>query len=261
MQDGPKRAISGFRQPREVNRFEMTEVEDLLLDLPEDPELQFVIYEQRLCEQMWERIGSSQYVNEQDQKLYYLTKVMAFHDAHDLKMLTKPHLPRRAEDFDRLFDEFLDSVIYWSTQIEVRHANRLRPISTILSLTDDIRSQIHTYIGKIREAIAPIELKPAKKEALYAKLNALADEVDRDRTKGEALMAFTIELASTGGEAARELKPARKLADSIADLFGRAKDFAETLGLPSPADPRRIEPPRKQLPPSEAGNQDDEIPF
>ena len=70
-----------------------------------------------------------------------------------------------------LFDEFLDEVTYWTTQIEVRQKERSKRVRTILALPDAIKKQIHSYINRIREAIKPSALKPEKKEALFAKLS------------------------------------------------------------------------------------------
>jgi hypothetical protein len=124
---------------------------------------------------------------------------MAIHDALELEMLTRPSLIRRTQEFDVLFDEFMDEVTYWTTQLEVRQKVRSRRVNTILALPDGIKRQIHSFINQIREAIGPIELKPEKKEALYARLNALADEVDRDRRKPKhGQLSCSSSLASGG---------------------------------------------------------------
>ena len=134
-----------------------------------------------------------------------MMKLMAFHDAHGLSILNRPSLNCKTGTFDSVFDIFTDEVTYWTTQIAVRHAHRLRPIQTILRMTPDVRQQLHSYINRIRETITSIELQPNKKEALLGKLNALADEIDRDRTKAEAWTAFVLEIAGAGGQAAKEL--------------------------------------------------------
>lgn len=137
-----------------------------------------------------------------------------------------------------------------------------------MCLNEEIRRQIHGYISKIREVIEPIDLKPAKRDALFAKLNALASEVDSDRTKTEAWGAFVLEVAGVGGKAARELTPVREMIDSIGNLIGKAREMmAEGLGLPSPGERKKLEPPCRQLPRPEAEKKpladdlDDDIPF
>jgi hypothetical protein len=230
------------------------------LSLPEDPELAFVEYEHRLREAMWRAIRDSQSVAyDNDRKVDYVTKIMAFHDAYNFSFLIRPNIDRTYDHFANVFDKFMDEVNYWTTQIQIRHAQRLRPISTILQFTPEIRQQLHSYISRIRETVTPITLPAQKKEAIFGKLNALANEIDCDRTKAEALTALVLEVASVGGQAAKELKPVRELADSIANLFAKAKDLGERLGLPAPSTPKRIEGPKQSPKPAEL--LDDEIPF
>lgn len=240
---------------------------DNLLDLPEDPEIAFVEYERQIRKEMWANLNGEDISRsyELDQKIYYCTKIMAFHDAYGFSFLKKPLLQRRDDEIEVNFDMFMDEVNYWTTQITIRHAQRLRPIQTILQLTPEIRRQLHSYISRIRETIAPIELPLQKKEALLGKLNALADEIDRDRTKAEAWAAFALEIAGTGGQAARELKPVKDLSDAIGGLLGKAKELADRLGLPSPMPRKRIEGPRDRISPPERAQTldelDDDIPF
>jgi hypothetical protein len=245
---------------------------DELLDLPEDPELAFVQYEKRRREAMQNRVESlfdapgyddhRQYYDPKIEqvKLRYLSEVMGIHDAYELGFLTKPEkLYLGSEDFDFYFNEFERDVAYWTTQLAIRHAKRLKGISTILHLTPEIRRDIHACITRIREIITPMHLPDKKKEAIFKKLNALADEIDRDRTNSEAWTAFSLEIASTGGQAAREFKPVKDLVDAILDFLAKAKAMAEAkLGLPGPPTPKKLEAPRKQLP---GPDLDDEIPF
>jgi hypothetical protein len=221
----------------------MSNILDDYLDLPEDPELQLVSFERRERLNLNEAIRViNRNTNEQDvlsgtrdKQAYYATRLMAFHDAHGFTMLNKPNLWRSGANFESEFESLLDEVTYWTTQIEVRHAQRLRPISTILQLTPEIRKQLHSYITKIRVVVTPLELTAKKKEAIFSRLNALADEIDRDRTKTEAWTAFALEIASAGGQAAKELKPVKDLSDAIGNLFGKAKDLAgEMRQLPAP---------------------------
>ena len=243
---------------------------DAYIDLPEDPELQLVVFEKQLREQMWAALTeNTSILYDRDRKMFYVTKVMAFHDAHSFTMLKRPPLHRRDDEFEDKFDAFLDEVIYWTTQIEIRHAERLRPISTILQLTPEIRKQLHSYINNIRQTISPLQLPDKKKESLLGKLNSLADEIDRDRTKTEAWTAFSLELASAGGQAAKELQPVKDMADAIGSLLGKVKAMAEAgmRRLSSPTPRGRIEGPSRQ-PTGQTGwdapkgsDLDDEIPF
>jgi hypothetical protein len=112
-----------------------------------------------------------------------------------------------------------------------------------------------------------LEISERKKQAMYSKIDALANEVDRNRTQFDAAMALIVEVASIGGDAAEKLEPVRKWIDSIARLLGRAKEAEDAAAprLPGPQERKRIEPPRRTLPKRERSpavdDLDDEIPF
>ena len=69
-----------------------------------------------------------------------------------------------------------------------------------------------------------LEVDIRKKEALYYRITALSDEVDRDRTKYDAYAGLAIEISNTGGKVARNLRPVSRLLDAIGKLFGMAQD-------------------------------------
>jgi hypothetical protein len=126
-------------------------------------------------------------------------------------------------------------------------------LTKLVRISPEFRQQIHYYLMEIRNIIDQIDLPIKKREAILSKLNDLADEVDRDRTSLQVWSELALELADTGGEFAERLAPARKIMDSIANVFAKAKELGEQLGLPPRADPRQIEGPKKQLPPPEGG--------
>jgi hypothetical protein len=234
------------------------------ISLPEDPELAFVEFERSERALLNSEISPQgvAYAYVQDQKCYYISRIMAFHDAHEFRFPSEPPLIRGDNEFDDNFSRFLDQVTRVTTEISIRHSRRLKPIHKILQLTDDMKRQIHFYIQNIREIVHATSLPDLKKEAIFSKINSLSDEIDRDRTKAEALTALTLEIASGVGSAAKDLEPAKKLLDSIGNIMAKAKDLAEQLGLPSPKLKPRLEPPKKQLPaPSNEGELDDDIPF
>ena len=69
-------------------------------------------------------------------------------------------------------------------------------------------------MNQIKEIVGEVELDDRKKEALYSKINALANEVDRERTHVQAFGALVVEMAGIVGEAADKMEPARKWLDS-----------------------------------------------
>ena len=107
-----------------------------------------------------------------------------------------------------------------------------------MRLDSATKSKIRHYLEKIREIVDRLEVPLPKKEALSAKITALSDEVDRDRTRFDAYAGLALEMAATGGEVAHWLNPARKFLDSIAGLLGYAKqaeDARPSYPLPTSA--------------------------
>jgi hypothetical protein len=148
----------------------MPEFDDFL-ELPEDPDLGFVYFEKKLRSEMFDKLdyeSSGTYIR--NRKVSYYQKLMAFHDAYELSFLNKISFKRDEEEFSSQFDEFIHEIDYWTTQIQIRHAQRLRPISTVLNLTPEIRKQLHSYISKIRETVSPMDLPLNKKENILKKI-------------------------------------------------------------------------------------------
>jgi len=150
-------------------------------------------------------------------------------------------------------------------QIQIAHGRRVRGYS--VRLDPSTKSKIRHYLEKIREIVDRLEVPLPKKEALSARITALSDEVDRDRTRFDAYAGLALEMAATGGEVAQRLNPLRKFLDSIAGLLGYAKQAEDARpSLPAPHERKRLTPPRKERlpapePPRQPDLLDDDIPF
>jgi hypothetical protein len=151
------------------------------------------------------------------------------------------------------------------TGIKVRHAQVVRKHS--VRLEQNMREKIRELINKIKITIEGIELPLLRKEALMAKLNAFAAEVDRDRTRSEAFGALIIEIAGGAAKVERKLRPIRKWLDSIARVMHEARVHEDTQGrLPPPiqAPQKQISPPSREAPkqpPKTEPVLDDHLPF
>ena len=213
-----------------------------LENLPDDPELAFVQYERRLQRRLGKHAWRSyNFEVERD----YVNKLLAFMSVHHIEsgnIDTEP--PEDEVYFLRYFRKFIGEIQGMIMQIKLRSKDR----SKLVYISPEYRQQIHYYLMEIRSIIDRIHLPVKKREAIMTKLNKLADEVDRDRTRPEAWSGLALELADTGGEIAERLAPARKIIDSIANVFAKAKELGEQLGLPPGSEPKQIEGPKKQLP-------------
>lgn len=128
--------------------------------------------------------------------------------------------------------------------MQIRRARRVQGYSVRFDRAT--KEKLRHHLEQIRVLVDKAELGETKKEALFKKINALQAEIDRDRTRFEALAALTIEASGTLGEALEKSK-IESLLDKVAYLFWGAKQ-EETKRLPPPTERKRIEPPRPATP-------------
>lgn len=242
--------------------------DDELINLPDDPELAFVQFERDLRDRLHEKLEESEGYNSGSLKIEYINHVLAAAKVFELNILTDWDVPSTSVSdgiVHSRYEQFSSDVDHYTVQIRLRNARRTKRDS--VALDSIIKRKIRHHLNKIKEIIDQLEVSDPKKEALYAKIGALENEVDRDRTRFEALTALILEAADTGGNAAKKLKPVREFINSITGLIKAAKDGEEAVAqrLPPPSERNRIEGPRKQLPAPDASSEspevDDEIPF
>ncbi len=122
-------------------------------------------------------------------------------------------------------------------------------------------------MSQIKKIVDHLEISDSKKDALYTKIGALENEVNRDRTRFDAAMALVLEAGDTAGEFGKRLKPIKEIMDSISGVIKESKGDEERKhpSLAAPETPKQIASPKKQLPSPEnnkdSGDLDDEIPF
>jgi uncharacterized protein YoxC len=76
----------------------------------------------------------------------------------------------------------------------MRHARRVRRYSVALDAST--RRKIRHYLEQIKEIGDRLDASERKKERLYDKINALVEEVDKDRTRFDAAMDLVLEVSS-----------------------------------------------------------------
>lgn len=229
------------------------------LDLPGDPEVAFAVLQDRkykALEAIWEENRAGGWHHERR----YVDTLIAFDEVHGLGLLSAyRHLPSNDNDFPDFFHEFCRNAEIISQKILMEAARRLKEgAQDIIVLDATARQAIHTLIDAIREKMNGLTLPERKRESLFAKLNAFAAEVDRNRTRPEAFYAFAVETARTAKEVNDELKPVQQTIDRILDWIEKAEKWRDAL--PSWGERKKIESPPKRLP-GPRPELDDEIPF
>lgn len=236
--------------------------------LSPDPKVAFVTLERKFREELNRDLNSadSNYDHEMAQIRYMSRTLTAVHHL-DLNILKEWQIPSVIDVSDsttNLFARFRDFLIEADSEILKINISSGQTYSKYsIALTNVDKEIIRHYVGKIKLVIDGADIPVTKKDALYNKINTFLKEVDKARTWLVAASDLIIGLAHIGGEAAKELEPARKWMDSIARLIGRNQDHEDALrALTAPLEQKRIEPPRLRVSgPPEPPQLDDDIPF
>ena len=185
----------------------------------------------------------------------YMNRVLGAKDELQVKILMeyKPPTLAMIREIDFLF--IAGEVDRLRTRVQIRSSIRNKAYSVRFDAAT--KQKVRHLLNQIKEIVDEVELDDRKKEALYSKINALANEVDRDRTHVQAFGALVVEVAGIVGEAADKMEPARKWLDSIAKCFGTAKSHEDANPQLAPhREPKKIEPPRKRLPAPKPDDED-----
>src|SRR5262249_2515394 len=146
---------------------------------------------------------------------------------------------------------------YYRERLQIRHGRRTQGYS--VKFDAPTKQKLRHHLQQMRELVDKVEVEQKKKEALFSKINALQEEVDRDRTRLESFADLTVTAAGILDTA---LEPINKILNSIARVIHGAQQ-EEQKQLPAPRKPKQIEGPKEAKAPQggKRGDMDDEIPF
>jgi hypothetical protein len=230
-------------------------------DLPDDPDEAFVELEE---------IARSHYRDEcatlgEDEsyipmKHRYMSTVLPavhFYKIDALAFWDRPNEKTRYQHDH--YDKFMDDVDYCVSDLKLRIVTRSRQHS--VALDADAKSKLRQMLNHIRETVDKLDISVAKKEALFKRINALQDEIDRDRTRYQAFAALMIEVCDDAGKAAKRLEPVVRLVERVGNALGIAKRAEDAQPkLPPHNEPKKLEPPKLKKNGFDKAL-DDEIPF
>lgn len=224
-------------------------------DLPTDVEQAFPVFEGRLRDRhLDEDFGPVSIDNKRD----YAIGLIGFCSAYevDISYDLTSIMSWDADEFHPAFDVLEAKARILSVQYSLRsNLKRKSGIEPTYVLDAAQKSNIHAQLNIIRDIISNSELTDQKRDALTKRLNAFAEEVDRNRTRGEALLAFYV-------SAKREVKEFADLTDHleiIIRLLSKAKELADALSAPTV--PKQISGPKQSNKNVDLSGLDDEIPF
>lgn len=234
--------------------------QDLIDSLPEDPESAFPVYERRVREICLSDKDPEDFSGGSETQ--YMMYMLAFINFHKLD-IGLPHAipPQSSAEFWDYFREAERKISYYGTlyTLSAAYDKRCQSFNKLV-LTPALKREVHHYIDQIRDILNTAKLEDQKRDTLSRKLNAFAEEIDRDRTSLAALASAYIHVK-------REVKDNTEWALRCLEKFDRiwSRLTKATDALPEPGRTGEIEGPKKQIaPPTDApppGDLDDEIPF
>ncbi len=129
---------------------------------------------------------------------------------------------------------FSKDVEHYRTKLQIRHSRRRKEYSVALDTPTKLK--LRRLLSQIKDTVDKLDVSQSKKEALFAKISALENEINRDRTRFDAVAALWVEVCEKIGEGVKKLEPLRQLMDSVGSLIGAAKKEEETQAhrLPAP---------------------------
>lgn len=244
----------------------MIEEEDFAIIRGLDPPLAFVRLVRRFRTALDAKMGTTDSSTAvAAYRLEYVNHVIAAANALDIGEFKQRPLPIGGDnDIWKTYKELTLDLDRYLVKVQI--ANVREPSKSTIGLEPAEKHEIRHYIEQIKTVIeASKQLDLPKKERLLDRLNDFLSEVDKDRTPLKALSDVVIELSRTGGKAAQELEPAWKWVKLIAGIFGQRQED-ELAKLPKPTSPKKLEAPKKRLPPPPDGfetksDRDNEVPF
>jgi len=176
----------------------------------------------------------------------YINHVVSTASALEINEFKDWQIPVVSDDIWNVYERLTREVDRYIVHVEIANVRQSPQNSVGLELYE--KREIRHYVEQIKHLIENSKkLEVPKKERLFDRINDFLQELDRERTPIRVLSDVVIELSRTGGQAAHELEPAWKWVKLIAGVFGGRQEN-ERAGLPKPSQPKKLEPPKRQLP-------------
>lgn len=233
-------------------------------DLSKGSEAAFLNFESRLREALTvaqrrdrdeESDQNGVYVGNYLPQRYYVSSILAFLDEFGLEIDVADISDLPANEFYGHFSQFYTKINYARTRMALRSQRFEQDVAgTPLVILADAKAQISELIGTIRKIVNQEISDDRKRDAIFRKLRALQEEVDRDRHTYDSVFKLLVDLSKSVGDAAENLDPLIEKLERLKKLFFEKTEREKTL----PNSKRK-----KQLPKPEDNvfGLDDEIPF
>jgi len=215
-----------------------------LASLPDEPEEAFIELE-RLVRERYQDVCNQ--TGDEGQPVWahrsYMNIVLKAAKHYGIDELTEWKRPGLGDESWELYEEFMADVEFCVTGLRLRKAEGLKQNSVVIDKAGKIK--LRHLLSQIRDTVENLEVSVAKKEALYKRISALQAEIDRDRTRYQAVAALMIEACDDAGEAAKRLEPVVRLIERVGAAIGVAKRAEDARPkLPPRRERKQITPPK-----------------
>jgi hypothetical protein len=220
-----------------------------LEELPEDDLEAFIAFDAILREQF--KFGRSQNMKAEREYAVYM---LAFSEQRKIDLDVEDELPAKDIEFKPYFDRLISRVNVTKEKIRLAQAAQRKINGTTFRIATNFKAQIGGHLNAIRNIVEKSDhLSEDKRDAIFARIEKLQAEVNRDRTKSEVVVGLWLDITSAISNGAKNLDPAIDRLERIMKILGVARDDDATARLPAPQEPKQIPPPPSQ------GNDDGEM--
>ena len=234
--------------PIRLSEVRMISDEDLF-DLPDDPMEAFLHVEEIARIKLQTLLEDENSNDNWEHETAYMNAVIGAAKVFGVdEIANKTRLASLTGNHRQAVSDFQLDIDHLRIQFRLNRAQRNRQYSVAFDAAT--KTKLGHLLTQVREIVGKLEVSDSKRARLFNRIALLQLEIDKDRTRMEALGGFIAEFA----EAA---EPAVELAMKVVRIFGEKKSAEdEARRLPAPEQPKQIEPPKKK-----GKKLDDEIPF
>jgi hypothetical protein len=228
-------------------------------NLPEDPEAAFLRLEAHYKEECERELAAAQNNDQRTDIIFvhYMAQVLGAINELGLEGNFKSEVPSIEDVNYNTYLNFNKDVTHYTTVLKVRRSQREQGYS--VRFDETAKTKIHHHLDQVRGIFDKLEIEDKKREKLISRLDDLTSEVNQPRTRFDRFAALTMEVSGVVGDAVERSKII-DLLDAVSRVFYGAQTEAQKQ-LPPPKAPKRIEPPRPKIEPSNRNDMDDDIPF
>ena len=221
--------------------------DDDIADLPDDPTEAFLKMQELARQQLDKDLENDPDESSWKYELRYMSAVLGAAKVYEIDDIASNfRMPSHSEEHVDVVHNFMSAVDHMCIQLRLRGVQRLRQFTVAFDAAT--KTKLGHLLTQVREMVGKLDVSESKRERLFRRIEALQLEIDRNRTRMEALGGFIAEVAESA-------EPIVELGNKIARIFGEKKEAEDARRLPPPERPKQIEAPKK------SDKKADDIPF